>query len=177
MWYRLEGADKEWEDDDGRRSAFYLNLGPDKYRFHVNACTEGGEWSPSDTALEFIIAPAWFQTNWFLALCAVAASLIVWVLHRMRMQRVSKAMAARFDERLSERTRIARDLHDTSLNSLRTSTVETNSLTQALKRATENCSIPRSMALNFVVVGDARETHPIVRDEIYRIGYEAILNA
>jgi signal transduction histidine kinase len=45
------------------------------------------------------------------------------------------------------------------------------------KLPTENCSIPRSMALNFVVVGDARETHPIVRDEIYRIGYEAILNA
>jgi signal transduction histidine kinase len=63
------------------------------------------------------------------------------------------------------------------LNSLRTSTKETNCLAQALKRATENCSIPRSMALNFVVVGDARETRPIVRDEIYRIGYEAILNA
>jgi signal transduction histidine kinase/ligand-binding sensor domain-containing protein len=222
MRYRLEGADKEWEDDDGRRSALYLNLGPGKYSFHVNARNEGGEWNPSDAALEFTIAPAWFQTNWFLALCAVAASLIMWVLHRMRMQRVSKAMAARFDERLSERTRIARDLHDTflqtvqgsklvaddaldgsgdpahmrqamekvsrwlaqatlegraALNSLRTSTVETNCLAQALKRATENCSIPRSMALNFVVVGDARETHPIVRDEIYRIGYEAILNA
>ena len=220
--YRLEGVDKEWQGDDGRRSAFYLNLRPGKYKFHVNARKDGGEWNPSDAALEFTITPAWFQANWFVALCAVAASLIVWVLHRMRVQWVSKAMAARFDERLSERTRIARDLHDTflqtvqgtklvaddaldragdpahmrqamekvsrwltqatlegraALNSLRTSTVETNSLAQALKRVTENHAIPRSMALNFVVVGDARETHPIVRDEIYRIGYEAIVNA
>jgi hypothetical protein len=51
-------------------------------------------------------------------------------------------------------------------SSLRTSIAETNCLAQALKRATENYSIPRSMALNFVVAGDARETHPIVCDEI-----------
>ncbi len=220
--YRLEGADKEWEDDDGRRSAFYLNLGPGKYRFHVSARNEGGDWSPSNAALEFAIVPAWFQTSWFLALCAVAASLIVWGFYRIRVRQVSKAMGARFDERLSERTRIARDLHDTfiqtiqgsklvaddaldgeddpahmrqamekvsrwlaqatlegraALNSLRISTTETNCLAQALRRATDNCSIPHSMALKFLVVGDAREMHPIVRDEVYRIGYEAILNA
>jgi hypothetical protein len=31
--------------------------------------------------------------------------------------------------------------------------------------------------VTFSVVGDAEEMHPIVRDEIYRIGYEAIRNA
>src|ERR1700723_4083322 len=33
------------------------------------------------------------------------------------------------------------------------------------------------MVVAFSVVGDVREMHPIVRDEIYRIGYEAIRNA
>jgi len=42
---------------------------------------------------------------------------------------------------------------------------------------TEDSVIPSSMAVTFSVVGNAREMHPIVRDEIYRIGYEAIRNA
>jgi signal transduction histidine kinase len=65
----------------------------------------------------------------------------------------------------------------TALNSLRTATAQTNDLAQALGRVTKDDVIPSSMAVTFSVVGDAREMHPIVRDEIYRIGYEAIRNA
>jgi signal transduction histidine kinase len=64
-----------------------------------------------------------------------------------------------------------------ALNSLRTATAQTNDLTEALRRVTKDDLIPSSMAVTFSVVGDAREMHPIVRDEIYRIGYEAIRNA
>jgi signal transduction histidine kinase len=56
-------------------------------------------------------------------------------------------------------------------------TSQTNDLAEALRRVTEGGLIPSSMAVTFSVVGDAREMHPIVRDEIYRIGYEAIRNA
>jgi signal transduction histidine kinase len=48
---------------------------------------------------------------------------------------------------------------------------------EALRGVTEDGVIPSSMVVTFSVVGDAREMHPIVRDEIYRIGYEAIRNA
>jgi signal transduction histidine kinase len=64
-----------------------------------------------------------------------------------------------------------------ALNSLRTTTTQTNDLAEALRRVTEDGLIPSSMAVTFSVVGDAREMHPIVRDEICRIGYEAIRNA
>jgi signal transduction histidine kinase len=64
-----------------------------------------------------------------------------------------------------------------ALNSLRTATTQTNDLAEALRRVTEDGLIPGSMAVTFSVVGDAKEMHPIVRDEIYRIGYEAIRNA
>src|SRR5258708_1304501 len=64
-----------------------------------------------------------------------------------------------------------------ALNSLRTATAQTNDLAEALRRVTKDDVIPSSMAVSFSVVGDARELHPIVRDEIYRIGYEAIRNA
>jgi signal transduction histidine kinase len=64
-----------------------------------------------------------------------------------------------------------------ALNSLRTATTQTNDLSEALRRVTEDGLIPGSMAVTFSVIGDAREMHPIVRDEIYRIGYEAMRNA
>jgi signal transduction histidine kinase len=55
--------------------------------------------------------------------------------------------------------------------------MERNDLAEAFRRATQDGPIPRSMAVTFSVVGDARDMHPIVRDEVYRIGYEAIRNA
>ena len=133
-----------------------------------------------------------------------------------------KIIELRLEERVSERTRITRELHDTflqtiqgsklvaddaleqssdpirmrrameqlsawlakaiqegraALNSLRTTTTQTNDLAEALQRAAKDSAIPSSMAVTFSVIGDARAMHPIVRDEIYRIGYEAIRNA
>jgi signal transduction histidine kinase len=102
------------EVNDRCALVFYWKAGTSKIFFASSPHRRRSAWQ----AVEFTIAPAWFQTNWFLALCAVAASLIVWVLHRMRVQQVSKAMAARFNERLSERTRIARDPHDTFLQTI-----------------------------------------------------------
>jgi signal transduction histidine kinase len=64
-----------------------------------------------------------------------------------------------------------------ALNSLRTSTTEKNDLAAAFRRAMEECRIHTSMEASLSVVGEAREMHPIVRDEVYRVGYEAIRNA
>ena len=64
-----------------------------------------------------------------------------------------------------------------ALNSLRTSATETNDLAEGLRRATEECRMFSSMEASFSVEGGSREMHPVVRDEIYRIGYEAIRNA
>jgi signal transduction histidine kinase len=220
--YKLEGSDKEWQNAGARREAFYTNLGPGHYNFRVIACNENGVWNNVGATVNFTIAPAWFQTYWFFALCASITCFIAWTLYRVRLRQVAQAMSVRFDDRLSERTRIARDLHDTllqtiqgsklaaesalkhsgdpsrmhsaleqlsvwlgrateegraALNSLRTSTTETNDLAEAFRRAIEECRIENSMECSFSVIGDTREMHPIVRDEVYRIGYEAIRNA
>jgi signal transduction histidine kinase len=220
--YKLDGIDQGWQDVGTRREAFYTHLGPRHYRFRVIACNQDGVWNNVGADVEFTIAPAWFQTNWFFALCAAIVLLIMWVFYRMRVLQVAKAMSVRFDERLSERTRIARDFHDTllqtiqgtklvadsalkqsadpirmrsameqvsvwmgqakeegraALNSLRTSTTETNDLAEAFRRSIEECRIHGSMEASFSVVGKISEMHPIVRDEVYRIGYEAIRNA
>jgi ligand-binding sensor domain-containing protein len=220
--YKLEGRDAAWQDPGTRRQAFYSDLRPGKYRFRVIACNNDGVWNDIGAALDFSVAHAWYQTNWFRALCLISAGLMVCVIYRLRVRQISRAIGARFDERLAERTRMARDLHDTflqtiqgsklvaddalepssdlvrmrraleqvsvwlaratqegraALNSLRTATTQTNDLAEALRRVTQDGVIRSSMTVTFSVVGDAREIHPIVRDEIYRIGYEAIRNA
>src|SRR5262249_49343762 len=70
--YKLEGRDRDWEDAGTRRQAFYTDLAPGNYRFRVIASNNDGVWNEEGATLAFSIAPAYWQTNWFLALCAIA---------------------------------------------------------------------------------------------------------
>jgi signal transduction histidine kinase len=65
----------------------------------------------------------------------------------------------------------------TALQALRASATETNNLADAFRRAIDECRIDYTTDITFSVKGHAREMHPVVRDEIYRVGYEAIRNA
>jgi signal transduction histidine kinase/ligand-binding sensor domain-containing protein len=220
--YLLEGRDSGWQDPGLRRQAFYSDLSPGNYRFRVIASNNDGVWNDTGATLDFKVAAAWFQTIWFRSLCLVVGVFLLWAIYLIRVRQLAGAMKTRFDERLAERTRIARDLHDTflqtiqgsklvaddalsapadlshmrqameklsvwlgrateegraALNSLRASTTEVNDLADALRRALEECRIHGSMEVSLQVSGQTQEMHPIVRDEVYRIGYEAIRNA
>jgi signal transduction histidine kinase/ligand-binding sensor domain-containing protein len=220
--YILEGRDQGWENPGLRRQAFYSDLRPGSYRFRVIASNNDGVWNETGAALDFKVAAAWYQTYWFRLLCFFVGVLLLWAIYRLRVRQIAGTMRARFDERLAERTRIARDLHDTflqtiqgsklvaddalsattdlshmrraveklsawlgraaeegraALNSLRTSATEVNDLADAFRRALEECHIHGSMEVSLQVSGQIQDMHPIVRDEVYRIGYEAIRNA
>jgi len=88
--YKLEGRDRDWQDVGTRRQAFYSDLAPRNYRFHVMACNNSGVWNEQGDALEFSIAPAYYQTNWFRALCAAVALALVWALYRLRIQQLER---------------------------------------------------------------------------------------
>jgi signal transduction histidine kinase len=107
--YRLEGFDKDWVDAGQRREAFYTNIGPGSYRFRVMASNNDGVWNETGAAIEFYLAPRFYQTYWFYALGLGMALLFVFVLHRYRVRQVE----AKFDAVLAERNRIAREIHDT----------------------------------------------------------------
>jgi signal transduction histidine kinase len=64
-----------------------------------------------------------------------------------------------------------------ALTALRSSATQRNDLAEALARAGQDCVLRNSMTFALTVKGTAREMHPIVRDEVYRIGYEAMRNA
>jgi signal transduction histidine kinase/ligand-binding sensor domain-containing protein len=113
--YKLEGSDQGWQDAGARREALYTNLGPGRYTFRVTASNNDGVWNESGAALNFTIAPAFYQTWYFYSLGVLAALALLAMLYRMRVRQVAAQVRARLEARLSERERIARELHDTLL--------------------------------------------------------------
>lgn len=115
--YKLEGWDRDWQDAGTRRQAFYTNLSPRKYRFRVISCNNSGVWNETGASLDFSILPAYYQTSWFRAACMATFLAMLWVLYQLRLRQMARQFNMRLEERVSERTRIARELHDTLLQS------------------------------------------------------------
>jgi signal transduction histidine kinase len=200
----------------------YSRLPPGTYTFQVMASSSDGIWTDPVSSAPFTVLPRFYRTWWFTAAVSAFLVVIVAAVHKVRLRRVARAMSVRFDERLAERTRVARELHDTllqtvhgsklvadralrdtadrdrlvqtlqqlsewlgqaaaegraALQSLRASTIESNDLAGALRRALDECRNNSTADTPFSVLGRSREMHPAVRDEVYRIGYEAIRNA
>jgi signal transduction histidine kinase/ligand-binding sensor domain-containing protein len=116
--YQLDRIDKDWQNAGTRRQAFYTNLAPGNYRFHVIACNDDGVWNNQGAFLEFRIQPAWYQTTLFKLLLLVLGLGITFILYLLDRQRYITLLRIRFDERLEERTRLARELHDTLLQTI-----------------------------------------------------------
>ena len=106
--YKLEGFDDNWIDAGARRVASYTNLRPGNYRFRVIAANNDGVWNETGAAVEFYLQPRFYQTYWFYLLCLLLLGLIAWQLYRLRVRQ----MALQFRAVLSERNRIAREIHD-----------------------------------------------------------------
>lgn len=113
--YMLEGQDPEWKEFINDRQAQYTNLRPRNYRFRVIACNNSGVWNETGDTLEFSIAPAYYQTAWFYASCGAAFLAVIWGLYRLRLHQVAREFNAQLDGRVDERLRVARELHDTLL--------------------------------------------------------------
>ena len=115
--YKLEGQDRDWREVLNTRQAQYTNLAPGSYRFHVIASNNSGVWNEQGDTLEFAVDPAYYQTNWFRVLCAAAFLALLWAAYRLRVWQLHHRFDMTLEARVQERTRIARDLHDTLLQS------------------------------------------------------------
>src|SRR5581483_7947480 len=76
--YRLDGFDADWIDAGTRRQARYTNLPPRRYRFRVAVSGDEGRWAQREAALDFGIAPQFYQRPWFYGLLLVAGALLVY---------------------------------------------------------------------------------------------------
>jgi signal transduction histidine kinase/ligand-binding sensor domain-containing protein len=115
--YKLEGQDPGWREVVNEREVQYSNLSPGTYRFRVIASNNSGVWNEQGETLEFSVAPAYYQTNWFRALCLAAVLGLLWAVYQLRVRQLHHEFNVTLDARVGERTRIARELHDTLLQS------------------------------------------------------------
>jgi signal transduction histidine kinase len=116
--YMLEGLDQKWNEvESDQRLASYTTLPTGTYMFHVQGASRRGPWSEPGAQLRIQILPPWWATRWFWITCLVLILLLVWSVHRYHLHQLTIQFNVRLEERVSERTRIARELHDTLLQS------------------------------------------------------------
>jgi signal transduction histidine kinase/ligand-binding sensor domain-containing protein len=116
--YRLENYDKGWIDAGARREAFYSKLPPGRYTFQVIAANDAGVWNNSGASVTFTVLPTFAQTIWFKLLLLLLSAALFFVIYRVRLNQTKRRIANHMYEILGERQRIARDLHDTLLQSV-----------------------------------------------------------
>lgn len=116
--YRLEGFDEDWQDVGNRRTAYYGRLPPGAYRFRVIASNDDGVWNEIGASLPLQVPPASWQTWWFRAACVFAALGVLAGLYLLRMRQITRTMQRELELKHAERERIARELHDTLLQSV-----------------------------------------------------------
>ena len=107
--YMLEGFDHHWTEADTRRTAYYTNIPPGRYTFRVQAANNDGLWNDKGAAVEFELEPHFYQTIWFYVLLAAALGGLVLLVLKRRLLLAEREFAAV----LGERSRIAREIHDT----------------------------------------------------------------
>lgn len=220
--YRLEGFDASWQDAQSRRQAFYTNLSPGTYRFRVTATNNDGVWNDIGDSVQFTIPPAFVQTGWFVAMCTLLGAAVVWLMVRLRVRQLNARTQARFEAQIAERERIARELHDTLLQStqglimkfqiaanrlppdnpqrtllkrslddadevmaeardrvmdLRLPSDSLTDLGDSFVRVSQDLARGGTVECRVCTTGPARKLRDRVKDEAYRIGREALINA
>jgi signal transduction histidine kinase/ligand-binding sensor domain-containing protein len=120
--YKLEGLEDQWHEvSSDQRVASYTTLPTGKYTFRVEGATSRGAWSEPGATLEIQILPPWWATWWFTTIYVTIILLLIQWAYVYRLHQTAKQFNIRLEERVSERTRLARELHDTLLQTIQSS--------------------------------------------------------
>jgi signal transduction histidine kinase/ligand-binding sensor domain-containing protein len=222
LQYRLEGVDAVWLDADASRTAVYTNIPAGAHTFHVRASDSEGVWDRTGIVYRVTQHPYFYQTTWFQLVALSALMLLLSAVYLLRVRQIVGQTRMRLEERLVERERIARELHDTllqgvlsasmqldlaedqlpddspskpllkrvlqmmrqvieegrnALRGLRTHDIENGDLAIAFSRLGREFSVDDKVTYRVIAHSPPRPLRPQIRDEVYRIGREAIVNA
>jgi signal transduction histidine kinase len=221
--YRLDGIDSAWLDADSSRTAIYTNIPVGVHSFHIRATNGDGVWDRKGIVYSITQRPFFYETLRFRLAAVTAGFFLLAGLYQLRLRQAAARLNAGFHARMSERNRLAAELHDTilqtvqatkliadnarlnhsgdpvhlreaiesisawlmqattearaALNAMRTSALQRNDLAEAFRQTAETSRGTSRARFVLSVYGTEPELDPIIRDEIYRIGCEAIRNA
>jgi ligand-binding sensor domain-containing protein/signal transduction histidine kinase len=138
LQYRLDEVDAGWLDASASRTAVYTNIPVGSHNFHVRASRSDGVWDREGIVYTITQRPYFYQTMWFRAGCVAAIVLLLWGFYQLRLWQLESQYSVRLEERVRERTRIARELHDTLLQSLHGLLFQFQAARNMLPRSPEN---------------------------------------
>ncbi|SNT10382.1 Two component regulator propeller [Granulicella rosea] len=150
--YRLRGADDKWASSAGAHQVEYRALPPGTYTFELRAYSRAQPDTWKDAHVSFVVPVVWYRSIWFYLLilpCVAAASLLLYMLHLQQIK-------GRFKLILEERTRLAREMHDTLIQGC-------NGVAMLLEAEASSRGLPGSSYLDIAreqlqaTVADARE--------------------
>ena len=189
--YKLEGYDADWQDAGNRRQAFYTNLSPANYRFRVIASNNSGLWNEEGATLEFSIAPAYYQTNWFRVLCGLAFVAMFWTIYQLRVNALKRRHTAleqqqallerhqaevrALNEQMikaqeAERMRISGELHDGVLQQITSLTLRLGKVRNQVSPDSEAKATVSGLQQELIKIGTdirhiSHELHPALLQE------------
>ena len=167
--FKLEGQDADWREVINSRHVEYSNLAPKSYRFLVKASNNSGVWSEAGASLGFSVAPAFFQTNWFRLLCAVGLLGVIWAIYQFRTQQLERQFNLGLEARVNERSRVARELHDTLLQTLHGLMFQFQAVRNLMPRRPDEAILALDSA-----IGETEKALAESRDAIHELRSEPI---
>ncbi len=152
--YELEGFDHGWVDAGTRRAAYYTNLPHGRYTFRVIARNNDGVWSEAAATADLSVEPHVYQTVWFRLLVLAAIVGLAYLAWRQRLLRAERE----FQAVLGERTRIAREIHDTLAQGFVAVSVHLELVAQLMRKSADAAreQLERAQALVRSSLEDAR---------------------
>jgi len=81
----------------------------------MSAVHESELRNDTDTHLEFVVLPVFYQTEWFAVSCVAGLIALLVGFYQLRIRQMSRQFNIRLENYTLERNRIARELHDTLL--------------------------------------------------------------
>ncbi|MGB8772448.1 MAG: ATP-binding protein, partial [Candidatus Korobacteraceae bacterium] len=179
--FKLEGQDADWREVVNQRHVEYSNLPPANYRFRVTACNNSGVWNEQGAALDFAIAPAYWQTNWFRVLCVLAFLAIFWTIYQLRVRALEQRQAVlerhqveirALNEQMikaqeAERMRISGELHDGVLQQITSLTLRLGKVKRQVPPDSEATATVSGLQQQLIKIGTdirhlSHELHPAV---------------
>jgi ligand-binding sensor domain-containing protein/signal transduction histidine kinase len=176
--YKLEGLDQSWHEvGSGQRVASYTTLPPGAYRFRVQAATARGSWSEPGRTLDITIQRAWWNTWWFGGFIVVLLIATAMLLYLLRVRQISRQFLIRLDERVSERTRIARELHDSLLQGFQGLMFRLQAVRQLLPERPSDAArfLDSAMQVGDQAIGEGRDAVDNLRSSTFEEGDLAIV--
>lgn len=96
-YYQLENFDTAWVRSDERHQAIYTFLPPGRYLFKLKTKNLAGLYSPETTYLKLVVSPPFWKTWWFYLIIALAVAVVLYLLDRERIKRLTTLQHVRTD--------------------------------------------------------------------------------